>query len=912
HPTDPTNFFFEGMIDDARIYSRALTAAEITSTMNGAATSDSDIVSITVTNVDDAAVITGNLSYTGNEGDAVVGDLDATDVEGLTDGTYFSVTTPATSGTATINAATGAWTFTPTDPNWFGSDSFTVTVTDDLGGTTTQVVSVTLASVNDAPVLTGANNLTSIDEDPVSNTGTLVSTLIAGQVTDADAGALTGIAVVGVDDTNGTWEYTTDGGSNWYAFGAVDSTSARLLAADANTSVRFVPDAGWNGTVTNGLTFHAWDQTSGTAGGTADLTSADTVLDQFNSVSYSSQDGTANWTSDWIEYNDDGSPVYVDSSDNIYISNNKLHVDNLDGGSFSQVTRGFDLTGATSATLTIDYDGIREGTVGGDRFTVEVSDDGGTTWTLLEEVIAPGATTANMPFSGSLSYTLEGSVSLTNDMVLRLAISAGFGGTNQHVNFDNVQVAYTGGGGTGGTTAFSTATASSSITVNDVNNPPTAVNDSASTDEDTVLNVAASGVLTNDIDDGGAGGTVTAGHTLNFDAGIEADTSNGTWEEGNGLASHDWTLNNWGTETTYTSSPTTLLPGITGAYQFSGTNSGATAPNYAILAGDPTNDSASFELWFRPNTLTGQQMLFETGGSGGTGTSLYLDGSNLRFYTYNGTNSFEIVADLNTLGLGDPTNEFIQVVGTLDLVGDQMELFVNGVSVGTTAYTEVDWSGSNFSGLGMVNSNAAAGSGNLNGDIAIFRFYESALTTAEVDDNYQAIAGSALTVTEVEGNTANVGNQITLASGALLTVNADGSYSYDPNGQFDYLGAGDSTTDSFTYTVADDIGQTDTATVTITINGINDAPVLTGANDLTAVNEDAISNGGTLVSSLLSGQVTDDTGDAAGIAVIGVDDTNGSWEYTTDGGSNWYAFGALDATSARLLAADANTYVRFV
>ncbi|MDH5515754.1 MAG: cadherin domain-containing protein, partial [Gammaproteobacteria bacterium] len=90
---------------------------------------------------------------------------------------------------------------------------------------------------NDAPVLTGANNLISIDEDPVSNTGTLVSTLIAGQVTDADAGALTGIAVVGVDDTNGSWEYTTDGGSNWYAFGAVDSTSARLLAADANTSV---------------------------------------------------------------------------------------------------------------------------------------------------------------------------------------------------------------------------------------------------------------------------------------------------------------------------------------------------------------------------------------------------------------------------------------------------------------------------------------------------------------------------------------------------------------------------------------------------------------------------------------------------------------------------------------------------
>ena len=65
---------------------------------------------------------------------------------------------------------------------------------------------------NNAPVLASANDLTAIDEDPVSNTGTLVSALIAGQVTDADAGALTGIAVIGVDNTNGSWEYTTNGG----------------------------------------------------------------------------------------------------------------------------------------------------------------------------------------------------------------------------------------------------------------------------------------------------------------------------------------------------------------------------------------------------------------------------------------------------------------------------------------------------------------------------------------------------------------------------------------------------------------------------------------------------------------------------------------------------------------------------
>ncbi|WP_035247520.1 Ig-like domain-containing protein, partial [Desulfogranum mediterraneum] len=84
----------------------------------------------------------------------VSGDLDASDVDGLTDSSYFTVSSAASKGTAAIDAASGAWTFFPTDSDWFGSDSFTVTVTDDLGGITTQVVSITLANVDDAAVIT--------------------------------------------------------------------------------------------------------------------------------------------------------------------------------------------------------------------------------------------------------------------------------------------------------------------------------------------------------------------------------------------------------------------------------------------------------------------------------------------------------------------------------------------------------------------------------------------------------------------------------------------------------------------------------------------------------------------------------------------------------------------------------------
>ncbi|KZL07656.1 VCBS domain-containing protein [Pseudovibrio sp. Ad14] len=54
-----------------------------------------------------------------------------------------------------------------------------------------------------------------------------------------------------------------------------------------------------------------------------------------------------------------------------------------------------------------------------------------------------------------------------------------------------------------------------------------------------------------------------------------------------------------------------------------------------------------------------------------------------------------------------------------------------------------------------------------------------------------------------------------------VIVNADGTFSYDPNGKFDHLGAGETATDTFTYTVTDAAGESSTETVTVTINGLS-------------------------------------------------------------------------------------------
>lgn len=103
------------------------------------------------------------------------------------------------------------------------------------------------------------------------------------------------------------------------------------------------------------------------------------------------------------------------------------------------------------------------------------------------------------------------------------------------------------------------------------------------------------------------------------------------------------------------------------------------------------------------------------------------------------------------------------------------------------------------------------------------------------DDNGSgADTGSGLQVTAVNGATASVGQQITLASGALLTLNADGSFSYDPNHAFDSLAAPESgavntsATDSFTYTLAG--GSTATATVTVGGLDSNDTLIVGGGD----------------------------------------------------------------------------------
>ncbi|MEQ9407983.1 MAG: DUF4347 domain-containing protein, partial [Fuerstiella sp.] len=162
----------------------------------------------------------------------------------------------------------------------------------------------TLAVTNTAPVLNDTTvTLNAVSEDagpPTGPVGTLIASLAdlnspaGGQdnVTDIDAAAVTGIAVVGADTANGAWYYSTDNGTSWNLLGSVTSGSARVLAADGSTRLYFRPNADYTGTIADAITFRAWDQSDGRVNGAAGV---NTTVNG-GSTSFSSATDTASLT----------------------------------------------------------------------------------------------------------------------------------------------------------------------------------------------------------------------------------------------------------------------------------------------------------------------------------------------------------------------------------------------------------------------------------------------------------------------------------------------------------------------------------------------------------------------------------------------------------------------------------------
>ena len=349
------------------------------------------------------------------------------------------------------------------------------------------------------------------------------------------------------------------------------------------------------------------------------------------------------------------------------------------------------------------------------------------------------------------------------------------------------------------------------VTVIDVNE---AASDTYTTDAQSLLTVAAPGVLVNDPSNAALQGNTVLG----FDASADTD-ADATWSSDVGTA--DLAL---APGVTYTTAPDSPPAGITAAFDLDGTG-GATSTALDSLAEIDGTQSASIELWLRPDTLSGTQTLIDTGDGGVGGLLLTLEGSFIRLNIEDDSGTYQSGQSTSGIAAGS----WHHLVLTIDMSGGAkaLEVWVDGVSRRQdTLYSGGNWF-QNWAegafGLGAVNGTAANGysSNDFAGQISDLRVHDKVLSTAEIVHNRDQASGAGATpfVTGFD-------DSATLGS---VSVNADGSFAYDPDGNFDALTAAQSGIDSFTYTSDDGTGAISTATVTITVNGVNDDPVFTSS-----------------------------------------------------------------------------------
>ncbi|GAB1543661.1 hypothetical protein NUACC21_63370 [Scytonema sp. NUACC21] len=728
-------------------------------------------------------------------------------------------------------------------------------------------VAAVYPSVLNAPTLNNEREITlNVVEDavaPVGTVGTPILSLVSfdNNVTDLDRDALTGIAVISTTPTNGNWFYSINNGSNWLPLGSVSNNAALLLAADAITRIYFQPSANFNGSITDALTFRAWDQTSGTNGGIADAsnnggTSAFSVETETATVTVTAVNDAPILSSTNISLPLINDPLVLEDavapigqvgtliSSLVSLQSNVTDPDNNLTGSDNQVVTGIAITNANTTNGTWFY-----------------STNDGNDWAPLESV--SNANVRLLAADGSTRIYFQPNAnfnaSINNALTFR-AWDQTFGTNGGTANATI----------TGGSTAFSTATGTLSITITPVNDPPTLRNADITLpaiNENIGAPIGAVGIAVSSLARLGDNVIDPDNNAVTGIAITSADNTNGIWF---------YTTNNGNS----------WIPlGLR-----SDTNARLLAAN------------ASTRIYFQPNAnfngsinnaliFRAWDQTFGTNGSTADTTpnenvTAFSTEINTATITVNAVNDAPILSDTNiTLNIVEDANTPTGPVGTL--VSSLVSLGVNvtdldqnpltGIAITSVDTINGSWfystdDGSTWSPLGLV-SNTNARLLAADGSTRIY-FQPNA--------NFNGSINNALTF--------RAWDQTSGTNGSTTDTTINGGAS-----------AFSSAVDA----------------IAITIDGANDAPTLTDTNvTLTPIARDAgvpIGAVGTLVTSLVSlgVNVTDPDSTVTGIAITSTDNTNGIWFYSTDAGSNWSPLGFVSDTNARLLAADPNTRIYF-
>ena len=903
-------------------------------------------------------------------------------ISNLLDGSAesLSATTAGTNVTASYNSTTGVLTLSGSDTAAHyqtvlrtvtyddtslaptaTSRTINVVATDPYGGNSVTATTTITMIVNHAPTITnGATvTLTGTDENTTSS-GTVVSSILtSANWADTDSGAVNGMAVTAVSG-NGTWQYSTNG-TTWTNFGAVSATNALLLTS--TTQVRYIP--GDHGPEAASFTFQAWDQTSGTA-------STNTTPGYANPGSggatsaYSSQSATASMTI---------------TNDAPTITNGASVI--LTGTDENTTSSG---TTVNSILTSANWADVNASALKGLAITSVV---GNGTW----QYSTNGTTWANF-----------GSVSATNALLITSATqvryvpgdhgaeassftfqawdqTTGTASTNAIPNYANP-------GSGGGSTAYSSQSATASMTV--TNDAPTITNGASVILTGTDENTTSSGTTVSSILTSANWADVNASALKGL--AITNASGNGTWQ----YSTNGTTWANFGA----VSATNALLISSTTQVRYIPGDHGAETASFTFQAWDQTSGAAS----------TNATPSYANPGSGGGSTAYSSQSVTASMAVTNDaptiTNGASVIltgTDENTTSSSTAVSSILTSANWADVNASALKgLSITSVSGnGTWQYSTNGTTWMNFGAVSATNALLLTSTtqvryipGAHGPEAASFTFQawdqttgtastnttpsyanpgsgggstayssQSATASMTVTNNAPTITnGASVILTGTDENTTSSGttvgsilssanwadvNASALKGLAITSVVGNGTWQYSTNGttwtnfgavsatnallltsatQVRYIPDGkNGETANFTFNAWDQTSgiastnatpsytspgsgggtsaySSQSATASMTITSVNDAPTITNGSTviLTGTDQNTTSTSTTVISILTSANWTDvDNGAVSGIAVTG-QTGNGTWQYSTNG-TTWSNFGSVSTTNALLL-----------
>ena len=412
---------------------------------DGTVDSGEATVNIAINTANDAPTAVDDTSTLDEDSNALI-DVLANDSDEENDTLTISAVGNPTNGSATIE--NGKVKYTPA-ADYNGNDSFTYTISDGNGGSATATVNVTVNAVNDTPV--AIDNTASVDED----SNVLIDVLTNDNDIDGDSLSIASIS----NPSNGN-------------------------AVIQGTQVKYTPNANYNGSDT--FTYTVSDSNGGTATATVNIT-----VNSINDAPVASDD-TATV--------DEDTNVLID----VLANDNDVENDTLTISTVGTPANGTTTieNGKVKYTPTADYNG-------NDSFTYTISDGNGGSATATVSITVNSVN--DNPIANDDNLTTNEDTALNGNLSTNDTASPDGGNVwskNSNPAHGNVSVnsngtfTYTPNANYNGSDHFeykitdadgSTDSATVNITINPINDAPSATAQSVTTNEDNNKSITLAG-----------------------------------------------------------------------------------------------------------------------------------------------------------------------------------------------------------------------------------------------------------------------------------------------------------------------------------------------------------------------------------------------------------------------------------